>query len=311
MATYKIRIGISGWVYPAWRKVFYPKGVTQKRELEFASRALPTIELNGSFYRLQRSSSYQKWYEQTPPGFVFSIKAHQLITHELRLKDIEKPIANFFASGLLALKEKLGPILWQFPPSFKFDANLFEDFLKLLPHDTDAAAQLAEGCDAYMQEYKFVESDKNRPVLHAVEIRHKSFESADFIALLRQYKVALVITDSAGKWPYMEDITADFVYMRLHGIGELYTSGYTDKALDHWAARMDAWSKGGQPKDAHLVSEQEPSSSQSRDVYCYFDNDIKVKAPFDARKLLKRLDLESGLAELDWTHADEPGDPKY
>src|SRR6187551_2254211 len=125
MATSKIRIGISGWVYPAWRKVFYPEGVTQKRELEFASRALPTIELNGSFYRLQRSSSYQKWYEQTPLGFVFSIKAHQLITHERRLQNIEKPMANFFASGLLALKEKLGPILWQFPPSFKFDANLF------------------------------------------------------------------------------------------------------------------------------------------------------------------------------------------
>lgn len=308
MTIAKIRIGISGWVYPDWRGVFYPKGVIQKRELEFASRALPTIELNGSFYRLQRPSSYQKWYEQTPTDFVFSIKAHQLITHELRLKDIEKPMANFFASGLLALKEKLGPILWQFPPNFKFNDSLFEDFLKLLPHDTEAAAELAKGCDAYMKEHEYLEADKNRPLLHAVEIRHKSFENADFIALLRQYNVALVIADSAGKWPYMEDITADFVYMRLHGVGELYTNGYTDKALDDWAARIEAWSKGGQPEDAHLVSAQESSPVKSRDIYCYFDNDIKVKAPFDARKLLKRLNLESGLAELDWSHADEPGE---
>ncbi len=129
MTIAKIRIGISGWVYSDWRGVFYPKGVIQKRELEFASRALPTIELNGSFYRLQRPSSYQKWYEQTPPDFVFSIKAHQLITHELRLKDIEKPMANFFASGLLALKEKLGPILWQFPPTFGLMPTFLKTFL--------------------------------------------------------------------------------------------------------------------------------------------------------------------------------------
>ncbi len=158
-----------------------------------------------------------------------------------------------------------------------------------------------------MKEREYLEADKNRPLLHAVEIRHKSFENADFIALLRQYNVALVIADSAGKWPYMEDITADFVYMRLLGVGELYTNGYTDKALDYWAARIEAWSKGEQPEDVHLVSAQELSSAKSRDIYCYFDNDIKVKAPFDARKLLKRLNLESGLAELDWSHADEPG----
>ena len=308
MTVAKIRIGISGWVYPAWRKVFYPKGVIQKRELEFASRALPTIEINGSFYALQKPSSYQKWYEQTPTNFVFSIKAYQLITHELRLQDIEKPMANFFASGLLALKEKLGPILWQFPPSFRFNASLFEDFLKILPHDSYAAAELAKGRDVYMKEREYFEADKSRPLLHAVEIRHKSFENAEFIALLRQYKVALVIADSAGKWPYIEDITAEFIYMRLHGVGELYTNGYTDKSLDNWAARVYIWSKGGQPTDAHLVSDHQPLVTESRDIYCYFDNDIKVKAPFDARKLLKRLNLESGLTELDWSHADDPGE---
>jgi len=308
MATAHIRIGISGWVYPPWRKVFYPEGLTQKRELEFASRALPTIEINGSFYALQKPSSYQKWYEQTPPDFVFSVKAPKFITHVQRLQEIEKPVANFFASGLLALKEKLGAILWQFPPSFRFDADLFEDFLKLLPHDTDSAIELAKTRDASMHTREYIETDQNRPLRHAVEFRNKSFANADFIALLRKYNVAVVIADSAGKWPYIEDITADFVYMRLHGAEKLYASGYTDIALNNWAGRIEAWSKGGQPKDAHLVSAQESSPKQSRDVYCYFDNDIKVKAPFDARKLLKRLNLESGLAELDWSHADEPGE---
>jgi uncharacterized protein YecE (DUF72 family) len=303
-----IRIGISGWRYEPWRQVFYPKGLVQKRELEFASRALPTIELNGSFYALQRPSSYLSWYEQTPPDFVFSIKATRYITHILRLENIEKAMANFFASGLLALKEKLGPILWQFPPSFRFDAALFESFLKQLPHDTEAAAKLTEKRDATMHNREYINADQKRTLRHAVEIRNKSFKTPEFIALLRKYKVALVIADTAGKWPDNEDITADFTYLRLHGAEELYASGYTDKALDNWAARIDAWSKGGQPDDAKLISEQAPSSRKSRDVYCYFDNDIKVKAPFDARKLLRRLNLESGLSELDWSHADEPGE---
>lgn len=306
--TAHILIGISGWRYPPWRKVFYPKDLTQKRELEFASRALPTIELNGSFYALQRPSSYLQWYEQTPPGFVFSIKATRYITHILRLENIETAMANFFASGLLALKEKLGPILWQFPPSFRFDADLFESFLKQLPHDTHAATKLAEKRDAAMHGREYIKTDQKRPLRHAVEIRNKSFETPDFIALLRKYKVALVIADTAGKWPYKEDITADFTYLRLHGDVELYSSGYTDQALDQWAARITAWSQGEQPEDAHLVSREAPSPRKSRDVYCYFDNDIKVKAPFDARKLLQRLDLEAGLAELDWSHADEPGE---
>jgi uncharacterized protein YecE (DUF72 family) len=306
--TAHIFIGISGWRYAPWRKVFYPEDLTQKRELEFASRALPTIELNGSFYALQRPGSYLSWYEQTPPDFVFSIKATRYITHILRLENIEAAMANFFASGLLVLKEKLGPILWQFPPSFRFDAELFERFLKQLPHDTEAAVRLAEKRDATMHSREYIKADQQRPLRHAVEIRNRSFEAPEFIALLRKYKVALVIADTAGKWPDNEDITADFTYLRLHGAEKLYASGYTDKALDHWAARIDAWSKGSQPEDAKLVSEEPPSQRKSRDVYCYFDNDIKVKAPFDARKLLRRLDLESGLSELDWSHADEPGE---
>jgi uncharacterized protein YecE (DUF72 family) len=293
-----IRIGISGWRYPPWRKVFYPPELTQKRELEFASRALPSIEINGSFYGLQRPSSYLAWYDQTPENFVFSVKANRYVTHVLRLENVENAIANFFASGLFHLKEKLGPILWQFPPSLRFEPERFEHFLSLLPHDTEAAVEYAayyrQGDDART----YLGTDRKHPLRHAIEIRHKSFEVPEFADLLRRHKAALVIADTAGKWPYREDVTADFVYLRLHGAEELYASGYTNEALDRWAARIEAWSQGGQPEDARLITKDVPLPRKTRDVYCYFDNDIKVKAPFDARKLLRRLGREEGLAPL-------------
>ena len=297
----KIRIGISGWRYTPWRKVFYPEDLVQAKELHFASRALPSIEINGSFYGLQRPTSYARWYEDTPAGFVFSAKAHRYITHILRLRDVEKPIANFLASGLFHLKEKLGPILWQFPPSFRFDPELFENFLKLLPHDSASALALAEKCDARMRDRAYLVIDENRAFRHAVEIRNKSFVNPVFVDLLRKHDVALVVADTAGKWPYYEDVTSDFIYIRLHGEEELYASGYTEEALDRWAARIKAWSQGSQPQDAVLISESKPAARKSRDIYCYFDNDIKVKAPFDARKLLRRLGLEEGLQDLDWS----------
>jgi uncharacterized protein YecE (DUF72 family) len=306
--TADLRIGISGWRYAPWRKVFYPAKLAQKRELEYASRALRSIEINGSFYALQRPSSYMQWYAQTPEDFVFSVKANRYITHIQRLRDIETPLANFFASGLLALKEKLGPILWQFPPSFRFDPVTFEHFLSLLPHDTETASKLAQGRDASMNNREFLEVDENRVLRHAVEIRNRSFETPEFIQLLRKYQVALVIADTAGKWPYKEDVTADFVYLRLHGAEELYASGYSDTALERWAARIKAWSEGSQPDDAQLIANLKPPPRKSRNVYCYFDNDIKVKAPFDARKLLRMLNLEAGLEPMDWSHADEPGE---
>ncbi|HYD33272.1 MAG TPA: DUF72 domain-containing protein [Methylophilaceae bacterium] len=298
-----IRIGISGWRYAPWRKVFYPEDLVQAKELYFASRALPSIEINGSFYSLQRPSSYARWYEDTPEGFVFSAKGPRYITHILRLRDPEKPLANFFASGVLHLKEKLGPILWQFPPNFRFDPELFENFLKLLPHDGDAALELAHKREPRMRDKEYLEMDANRPMRHAVEIRNQSFVDPLFISLLRQYDVALVVADTAGKWPYYEDLTSDFIYIRLHGEEELYASGYTEDALDRWAARISAWSAGSQADDAVLISDEEPEARETRDVYCYFDNDIKVKAPFDARKLLRRLGLEEGLQDLDWSKA--------
>jgi uncharacterized protein YecE (DUF72 family) len=286
-----ICIGISGWRYEPWRGDFYPEGLAHDRELEFASRALPTIEINGSFYSLQRPESYAAWYEATPPGFVFSVKGNRFITHILRLRDIDGPLANVLASGVFNLREKLGPFLWQFPPNFKFDPERMEHFLSLLPHDTDEGLERARHYEPRMEGRVALEVDKKRKLRHAVEIRNESFIDEAFVALLRKYKVAMVVADTAGKWPDFEDVTADFMYLRLHGAEELYASGYSEEALDWWAQRIRAWSAGSQPKNANLMSSKAPPKKASRDVFCYFDNDIKVRAPFDARRLIEKLGL--------------------
>ncbi|HEX5056202.1 MAG TPA: DUF72 domain-containing protein [Gammaproteobacteria bacterium] len=305
MAAGKIRIGISGWRYPPWRGVFYPPGLTQDRELEFAARALPTIELNGSFYSLQRPESYAAWYEATPPGFVFSVKGNRYITHILRLREIEKPLANVFASGVFNLREKLGPFLWQFPPSFRFDPERVENFLSLLPHDSEEALAFARKREPRMRGRSRLAIDRNRKLRHAMEIRNESFVDDAFIALLRKYRVALVVADTAGKWPCREDLTADFMYLRLHGEEELYASGYTEEALDRWAARIRAWSEGSEPADARRISQATAPGRAKRDVYCYFDNDVKVKAPFDARRLIEKLGLQDKLEPFAW-HGEVP-----
>jgi uncharacterized protein YecE (DUF72 family) len=284
-----IRIGISGWRYTPWRGVFYPPDLVQARELEFASRAVRTIEINGSFYSLQRPESYQAWYDATPGGFVFAHKGNRYITHIRRLREPEKPLANVFASGVLLLREKLGPFLWQFPPNFKFDEALFEHFFSLLPRDSEQASALARRHEARMNGRAATETDARRKLRHAVEIRNESFADPAFVRLLRKYKVALVVADTAGKWPDYEDVTAGFMYLRLHGEKELYASGYTPGSLDRWAARIGAWARGGQPGDAKLIAATAPPQRASRDIYCYFDNDIKVHAPFDAQSLQRRL----------------------
>jgi uncharacterized protein YecE (DUF72 family) len=271
--------------------VFYPRDLPQPRELEYASRELPSIEINGSFYSLQHPQSYERWYRATPPGFVFSVKGGRYITHIRRLREIETPLANFFASGIFNLREKLGPILWQFPPSFRYDRDRIERFLARLPRDTEEALKLARGRDARMKGRSRLAIDANRRLRHAMEIRHDSFLDESFVELLRRYQVALVVADTAGKWPYREDVTSDFVYIRLHGDRKIYYSGYTERALDRWAARIRAWSSGRQPGDAHRISRAPPPKRRSRDVYVYFDNDVKVKAPFDAKALMRKLGL--------------------
>jgi uncharacterized protein YecE (DUF72 family) len=286
----KVRIGISGWRYPPWRGKFYPKDLPQRLELHYASRQLDTIEINGSFYSLQQPDSWRRWYRDTPRGFVFAVKAPRFITHMRRLRDVEKPLANFFASGVLELREKLGPMLWQFPPSLKYDHDLFDAFLSLLPRNSETALSLARRHDDHVRHVGDLSSDRNRRLRHAIEIRHESFENPAFISLLRKHRVGLVISDAASKWPKLQDVTGGFVYMRLHGDKVLYASGYTDVALDDWARRIRAWTKGKQPRDAgNRASRQRPPARKSRDIYCYFDNDAKVKAPFDAMKLRDRL----------------------
>jgi uncharacterized protein YecE (DUF72 family) len=271
-----IRIGISGWRYEPWRGVWYSEGLPQRRELEFCGRHFATVEINGSFYSLQRPQYYDDWYRETPPGFLFAVKGSRYITHLLRLRNIEKPLANFFASGIFNLRDKLGPFLWQFPPQMSYDRARFDAFFSLLPRNTKDALALARRRDARMTGRSRLAIDENRELRHAVEIRHPSFMHADFVALLRKHGIGLVVADTAGKWPKLFHVTADFVYVRLHGDVKIYTSGYTDRALASWARRIRNWDRDG------------------RDVYVYFDNDVKVRAPFDALTLMGKLGLTWG-----------------
>lgn len=283
----RIRIGISGWRYAGWRGVFYPEGLPQRAELAHAAAVLDSIEINGTFYSLQRPEYFRAWREQTPDDFVFSLKGSRYITHIRRLRDAEGTLANFFAQGLLALGPKLGPILWQFPPRFKFDADLFEAFFAALPADAKAAAALARRHDNRLKGRALTKAETDAPIRHAVEIRHESFVCEEFIRLLRRRNIALVVADTVD-WPCLFDVTADFVYARLHGSEELYASGYDDAALDDWAARALTWARGGEV-EGRKASARPARKRARRDVYVYFDNDAKVRAPFDAQELAARL----------------------
>ena len=288
-----IHIGISGWRYPPWRGRFYPTGMPQREELAFAAHMLPTIELNGSFYSLQRPDSYQQWHDQTPEGFVFAVKGSRYITHMHRLKDVQGALANFLASGVLALGNKLGPILWQLPPNLSYQGERVEDFLALLPHDSRAALALARQHDERLNGRSWLKAPRGLRIRHAMEVRHKSFVDPAFIDQLRRHRVALVVADTAGRWPLIEDLTADFIYLRLHGDKKLYSSGYGEAALDRWAERIRAWRQGRQVKDAKLASDMAARRGR-REVFCYFDNDTKVYAPFDAASLAERLGVRTG-----------------
>jgi uncharacterized protein YecE (DUF72 family) len=272
-----IRIGVSGWRYAPWRGNFYPKDLPHRAELEYAARAFPSLEINGSFYSLQSPSSWQAWYEATPEQFVFAVKGPRYLTHMLRLRNVRKPLANFFASGIFRLREKLGPILWQLPPNFHFDAAQLAAFFDLLPRDLTEAAALARKREAFMRGKTALGIDVNRPLRYAMEVRHESFRDPGFIRLLRKHRIALVIAETAGRWPMLQDVTTDFVYLRLHGDKELYRSGYSAAALARWAAVLKA-EAGAKP------------GRSARDVYCYFDNtDEKLRAPVDAKALMRRL----------------------
>ena len=285
----RVRIGISGWRYKPWRGVFYPADLPQKNELTYASRRLTSIEINGSFYSMQRPEYYARWRDETPDDFVFSLKGPRYITHIRKLDDVGFALSNLFASGLAELRRKLGPILWQLAPSLRFDADLVERFVAQLPHDTDAAAALAANHTEKMDGRAALDYGPNRPVRHAFEVRNHTFADPAFIELARRHNVAIVVGDTSGKWPFIEDVTADFVYLRLHGLEEDYPEGYTAEALERWAERIRRWQGGGQPDDARLTVAGTTPEARPRDVYCYFDNDQKALAPRDAQSLARIL----------------------
>ena len=296
----RVRIGISGWRYKGWRGVFYPKGLQQRRELEYASRVFDSIEINGTFYSLQRPEYFRQWAEETPEDFVFALKGGRFITHMLKLKNAEPALANYFASGPLALGKKMGPVLWQFPPQLAFDRARFKTFFDLLPRTTKDAAKLAKKCNDRVLGRSCLETEVDVPIRHAVEIRHESFATGEFVELLRAHNIGLVAADTV-EWPLLLDVTSDFVYMRLHGSEQLYWSGYEDVALDEWAGRVAAWASGGTPGGVIAEGDRgKPNQARCvtgkcaavapRDVYVYFDNDAKVRAPFDAQRLRERVD---------------------
>ncbi len=286
-----IRVGISGWRYPGWRGVFYPLKLPQRRELAFASRLFRSIEINGTFYSLQRPEFFRRWAEETPDDFIFSLKGGRFITHMRKLLGVETALANFFASGILALGPKLGPILWQFPPQMRFDRQRFQDFFRLLPGTTTEAARFARGCDERMLTRAHLESAHESALRYAVEIRHESFATPEFIDLLREHDVGLVVADTV-EWPLLFDVTSDFVYIRLHGSEQLYASGYEEGAIDVWAKRIQALSAGMRPEGLH--AHERLAEARERDVFVYFDNDMKVRAPMDAQALQRRLEQSTG-----------------
>jgi uncharacterized protein YecE (DUF72 family) len=264
-------VGISGYIYPNWRGVFYPRGLPARRELEYASRQFNSIELNGTFYSLKSPAVFSRWYDETPDDFLFAIKGSRFITHMLKLIGIETALANFLASGVLELGRKTGPFLWQFPATYAFDADRVERFLAMLPQNTTDAEAIAREHDHRLKRGASIVASEHVQYRHAFEIRHPSWFCDEFYELLRAYDAALVLADTAGKFPYDEVITTNFVYVRLHGSTQLYVSGYDDPELETWADRIRGWSRLGM------------------DSYTYFDNDAKVYAPRDARNLAEKV----------------------
>jgi uncharacterized protein YecE (DUF72 family) len=282
MAPSRAYIGISGYDYKPWRGVFYPTEVPARRWLEYASGKFNSIELNGTFYSLKSPAVFERWVRATPRDFLFAVKGGRFITHNLKLRKAEASLGNFFASGVLALGEKTGPFLWQLPATYRFDAERMDTFMRMLPRDAREGEAVARQHDDRLRRGALLEAGASVRYRHAFEVRHPSYFHEEFYAILREHDMAFVVADTAGKFPYAEEVTADFVYVRLHGSRQLYASGYTDEELDEWARKIARW------------------RSDSRDVYVYFDNDAKVHAPFDAMRLADRVGVR-GMQEASGT----------
>jgi uncharacterized protein YecE (DUF72 family) len=259
-----IRVGIGGWVFPPWRGEFYPKGLVQAKELDYASRHVTSIEINATFYGAQRPTSFQKWYGETPDDFVFSLKGPRVVTHRRALGEAGPSIERFVGSGIVELKDKLGPILWQFPATTKFDPANFAAFLDLLPPKVGG-----------------------RGLRHVVEVGHDSFQTPEFIEMLRTKKIAVAFIDS-DRHPPIWDVTADFIYARLRRTEEDVPTGYKPKALDLWANRFVQWSKGGAPADVKRTLDDD-APKQPRDCFVYFISGAKVRAPAAAQAMIERI----------------------
>ncbi|HVW93371.1 MAG TPA: DUF72 domain-containing protein, partial [Devosia sp.] len=283
MAGGTIRIGIAGWNFPDWRGEFYPKGLPQKQELHFAARALRTIEINSTFYGLPKPESVAAWAAEVPADFRFPVKGPQTVTHIKKLNDVELPLANFFASGILALGEKLGPFVWQLPPNLGFNRDRMETFLNLLPHDAAALKRLAAKHDDRIKA-PVLEHAGAVTIRHAIEVRHKSFADPAFLDLLRAHDVALVTADTA-EWPTM-DLTAGFAYLRLQGAPG--SDHYSEADLDLWAARLKALAEGADLPEGRFIGGA-ASDGKPRDVFAYFVSTDKVHAPRNAMAIMQRL----------------------
>ena len=259
-----IRVGIGGWTYEPWRGVFYPDKLPQARELDYASRHVTAIEINGTFYRTQAPATFRKWHDEVPDDFVFTLKAPRYATNRRVLAEAGESISRFVESGIDQLGRKLGPILWQFAPTKPYDPEDFEAFLALLPADASGV-----------------------PLRHAIEVRHESFRDPGFIALLRKTGAGLVYAHSAD-YPEIADVTADFVYARLQQAEEKVATGYPAKALDRWAERAREWAAGSEPEDLPRAGAK-PAAKKRRDVFVFMINGAKVRAPGAAMALLERL----------------------
>jgi uncharacterized protein YecE (DUF72 family) len=267
-------IGISGYDYRAWKDEFYPPGIPRRSWLAFAGRVFGSIELNGTFYSLKSPATFERWAAEVPDdGFVFAIKGGRYITHNLKLRNCETALGNFFASGVLALGRKTGPFLWQLPATYRFEADRLDAFMRALPRDSQAGERVAKRHDFRLRRGALVRSGEHVPYRHAFEVRHPSYFCEEFYDLLRRHQCAFVIADTAGKFSYAERVTADFVYVRLHGSSALYASDYTDEELGAWAAKVREWT----------------NAQNGLDAYVYFDNDAKVHAPYNAMQLADLL----------------------
>jgi len=259
-----IRIGVGGWTFEPWRGAFYPADLPQKRELEYMSRKLTSIEINGTFYRSQSRDSYAKWRDETPDGFVFALKAPRYATHRRVLAEAGESIARFVAGGVAELGDKLGPINWQFPPTKRFEADDFAAFLDLLPKSVEGS-----------------------PLRHALEARHDSFRCAEFVALARKKGVAIVVAGDS-EYPQIADPTAAFVYARVMGTTENAPTGYSAAALGRWAKRAEAWAAGRTPDDLPLLTKP-TTAARGREVFLYVISGAKTRNPAAAMALIERL----------------------